>query len=334
MIQNCALIQSEEPVTLGPDSLIDSNPLSALEAIAAATLAHKTVEKTATNDVRHEPSVDPMEPLVHHEDSLAVEGSMVESRVPAPAPSTDLPEELAMTPKSEELPGALVTAAAAPAAEEEETTEESNDHHIPSTYRLHNLHDLGPDDEILEPEAAERNIEVSVSSSISSVSQSSGVQAAAAGKEDVVVAAPKKSTSAPAPFPPVPPQSSGNFLPIDKTAKPDAHFAPSGPLVAQEEPLDYDDYSNMELPPSLPNLEWVIVLHPICNSISFSFETFQYRPFLHFSFLFCRIIPFVAADAVMGVPNLEEDERLNLGGVVEQRTPISQSVSDEFSKTG
>lgn len=50
----------------------------------------------------------------------------------------------------------------------------------------------------------------------------------------------------------------------------------------------------------------------------------------------CRIIPFVAADAVMGVPNLEEDERLNLGGVIEQRTPLSpkENTDDEFTKTG
>lgn len=42
----------------------------------------------------------------------------------------------------------------------------------------------------------------------------------------------------------------------------------------------------------------------------------------------------MAADAVMGVPNLEEDERLNLGGVMEQRTPVSQSTANQFSKTG
>lgn len=48
-----------------------------------------------------------------------------------------------------------------------------------------------------------------------------------------------------------------------------------------------------------------------------------------------RIIPFVAADAVMGVPNLEEDERLNLGGVIEQRTPSQPTGTvDEFAKTG
>lgn len=41
----------------------------------------------------------------------------------------------------------------------------------------------------------------------------------------------------------------------------------------------------------------------------------------------------MAADAVMGVPNLEEDERLNLGGVMEQRTPLSPASASE-SKTG
>lgn len=38
---------------------------------------------------------------------------------------------------------------------------------------------------------------------------------------------------------------------------------------------------------------------------------------------------------MMGVPNLEEDERLNLGGVVEQRTPLSpDNVDDPLTKTG
>jgi hypothetical protein len=37
----------------------------------------------------------------------------------------------------------------------------------------------------------------------------------------------------------------------------------------------------------------------------------------------------------MGVANLEEDERLNLGGVIEQRTPLSQATAvDELTKTG
>ncbi len=235
--------------------MTDSDPLSALEAIAAAASAHKAIEKTTSNDVHQLDSVDPLEQeLEVHHDSLAVEGLMVESRVPAPpgavvatssAASTDVPEEL-VTPKPEE--GALVTAAVA--ENEEETTEEASDS-LPASYRLEDAgHELGPDDE-LEPEAAERNIEVSVSSSISSVSQSS---AKVAGKEDVV--APKK-VNAPASPIPAPPQSSGNFLPIDmKAPKPDGQFVPSAApaLTEEEEPLDYD-YSNMELPPSLPNLE-------------------------------------------------------------------------------
>lgn len=59
--------------------------------------------------------------------------------------------------------------------------------------------------------------------------------------------------------------------------------------------------------------------------------------FILFSFLNFRIIPFVAADAVMGVPNLEEDERLNLGGVIDQRTPLSKDeiiADEELPSTG
>jgi hypothetical protein len=36
----------------------------------------------------------------------------------------------------------------------------------------------------------------------------------------------------------------------------------------------------------------------------------------------------------MGVPNLEEDERLNFGGVIEQRTPLQATAADESAKTG
>ena len=37
----------------------------------------------------------------------------------------------------------------------------------------------------------------------------------------------------------------------------------------------------------------------------------------------------------MGVPNLEEDERLNFGGVIEQRTPSqTNAAAEQFTKTG
>ena len=59
---------------------------------------------------------------------------------------------------------------------------------------------------------------------------------------------------------PAPPQSNANLLSIDsKTVKPllDASEVISSvpPSISEAvDPLDYD-YSNMELPPSLPNLE-------------------------------------------------------------------------------
>ena len=261
--------QTEEPiaVTLGPDSLLEENPLAALENIAAAAIVHTTIGKLAKNDIRLD-AIDPLEPEAQdHQDSLAVEGSLVESRVPAPSmiPSsvgltTDLPDDLSSI-KAEDSPSATVAmvATAALAAEplEEDiirpTTEEPVDPLSPS----HRLDEEGPeianDDDELETDAAERTIEVSVSSSISSVSQSSNAARPGAKEE-----APKKVNTPVSSFVPAAPQSSGNFLPIDnKVAKPlpDGQTLPSTPLAAvEEEPLDYD-YSNMELPPSLPNLE-------------------------------------------------------------------------------
>ncbi|KAI9554009.1 hypothetical protein GHT06_019281 [Daphnia sinensis] len=259
-------------VTLGPEHLTEEDPQSNLEAISAASFFRKAIEESPDNDV-----IDTVDGP--HLDSLAIEGSLVESRVPAPMSSTDLPEE-----------SATVADSVAPTAVTGEEDEPIVDD-MPASSRLDEEPELIPDE--LDAEAAERNIEVSVSSSITSVSQSS---ARVVGKED---AAKTNATAAPvsAPTP-----SNANVLPVDnKTAKPTADAGQVVPLVPptlaeeEEEPLDYD-YSNMELPPSLPNLE---------------------------------IIPFVAADAVMGVPNLEEDERLNLGGVMEQRTPLSQAAGSE-----
>lgn len=45
----------------------------------------------------------------------------------------------------------------------------------------------------------------------------------------------------------------------------------------------------------------------------------------------------MAADAVMGVPsNVDDDERLNLGGLAEQRKPLSQVAPtvDQPSNSG
>ncbi|XP_046453214.1 uncharacterized protein LOC124200900 isoform X1 [Daphnia pulex] len=284
-------MKEEEPiaVTLGPDSLADDHPISSLDAISAASFFQQAIDETADNDVRLD-SIDHVGE--QHPDSLAVEGSVVESRVPAPAlltANTDAPEESA-------TPAAINT------PEEEENVPTPEEVEDPISSRLDEEPELITDDE-LDAEAAERNIEVSVSSSISSVSQSTNPVRVVGTKDE----ANKTNASTASPIPAPPPQSSANLLPVDnKTAKPlvDAGKVVSsapGPSVPEEEDsLDYD-YTHMELPPSLPNLE---------------------------------IIPFVAADAVMGVTNLEEDERLNLGGVIEQRTPLSQATAvDELTKT-
>uniref|UniRef100_A0A0P6FXA3 Cell wall protein DAN4 n=1 Tax=Daphnia magna TaxID=35525 RepID=A0A0P6FXA3_9CRUS len=273
--------QSEEPnaVTLGPDHLTQEDPQSNLEAISAASFFRKAIEESPNNDVQLDLIEGP------HLDSLAIEGSLVESRVPAPMSITDVPEESATVATDDNVaPTGLTEAEDAPISDD-----------LPVSSRLDEEPELIPDE--LDAEAAERNVEVSVSSSITSVSQSS---ARVVGKEEAL------KTNATAPPMAAPPPSSANLLPVveNKTAKPMADAGQVVPLVPpmlaeEEEPLDYD-YSNMELPPSLPNLE---------------------------------IIPFVAADAVMGVPNLEEDERLNLGGVMEQRTPLSPASASE-SKTG
>lgn len=239
---------------MGPDSLTDDNsPLPVLKNITTATV-RKADDQTTSNDVRKD-SIVPFE-LKIHQDSLAMEGSVVESRVPAPisvaSVSPTEPSEEPVTVKSDD--GVLVTASAIDQEADRLTTEVSNDPLSPN-YRL-NSQLNGSDDE-LETDAAERTIEVSVSSSISSVSQSSNNPRLADKEQDLPVKA-----NAPPPSPiPAPPQTSGHFLPMDnKMAKPSTDgqgvAAPTSTAV-EEDPLDYDDYSNMELPPSLPNLESV-----------------------------------------------------------------------------
>lgn len=221
--------------------MTDDNPLSALEAISAASFFRKAIDETANNDVRLDSLIDPIGE--QHQDSLAVEGTLVESRVLAPlvTASTDAPDQESAT--------VLI------GTEEEEinipTTEEVDDP-LPPSSRLDEEPELITNDE-LDAEAAERNIEVSVSSSISSVSQSSN-PVRVVGKDDA-----NKVNITVSPIP-APPQSTANLLSIDnKTVKPlldvSEVVSSAPPSVAEEEdPLDYD-YSNMELPPSLPNLE-------------------------------------------------------------------------------
>jgi hypothetical protein len=240
---DCRGFQEEEPiaVTLGPDSLADDHPISSLDAISAASFFQQAIDETADNDVRLD-SIDHVGE--QHPDSLAVEGSVVESRVPAPAlltANTDAPEESA-TP-------AINT------PEEEENVPTPEEVEDPISSRLDEEPELITDDE-LDAEAAERNIEVSISSSISSVSQSTNPVRVVGTKDE----ANKTNASTASPIP-APPQSSANLLPVDnKTAKPlvDAGKVVSsapGPSVPEEEDsLDYD-YTHMELPPSLPNLE-------------------------------------------------------------------------------
>lgn len=228
--------KSEEPnaVTLGPDHLTQEDPQSNLEAISAASFFRKAIEESPNNDVQLDLIEGP------HLDSLAIEGSLVESRVPAPMSITDVPEESATVATDDSVPPTALT--------EAEDAPISDD--LPVSSRLDEEPELIPDE--LDAEAAERNVEVSVSSSITSVSQSS---ARVVGKEEAL------KTNATAPPMAAPPPSSANLLPVveNKTAKPMADAGQVVPLVPpmlaeEEEPLDYD-YSNMELPPSLPNLE-------------------------------------------------------------------------------
>lgn len=243
---DCRGFQEEEPiaVTLGPDSLADDHPISSLDAISAASFFQQAIDETADNDVRLD-SIDHVGE--QHPDSLAVEGSVVESRVPAPSlltANTDAPEESA-------TPAAINT------PEEEENVPTPEEVEDPISSRLDEEPELISDDE-LDAEAAERNIEVSVSSSISSVSQSTNPVRVVGTKDE----ANKTNVSTASPIPAPPPQSSANLLPVDnKTAKPlvDAagkvvSSAPGPSVPEEEDSLDYD-YTHMELPPSLPNLE-------------------------------------------------------------------------------
>lgn len=241
------LIKTEEPiaVTLGPDHLTEEDPLSNLDAISSASFFRKSIEEAPNNDVRHDPIETVDGP---HFDSLAVEGSLVESRVPAPVASTDLPEESVTVAMDDSVAPTAITDVE---EEVDEPIADEVDLHLPVSSRLDDEHEIITDDE-LEADAAERNFEVSVSSSISSVSQSSK-PVRVVGKDEAKMNVTVSPITAP---------SSANFLPMDnKTAKPmtDAsQVVPLAPptLAEEDEPLDYD-YSNMELPPSLPNLEWV-----------------------------------------------------------------------------
>ncbi len=240
---DCRAFQAEEPtaVTLGPDSLADDNPVLSLDAISAASFFQQAIDETANNDVRLD-SIDHVGE--QHPDSLAVEGTVVESRVPAPAlltANTDAPEESA-------TPAAINT------PEEEENVPTPEEVEDPISSRLDEEPELITNDE-LDADAAERNIEVSVSSSISSVSQSTNPVRVVGAKDEA-----NKTNATVSPIP-APPQSSANLLPVDnKTAKPlvDAgkivSSAPGPSVPEEEDPLDYD-YTHMELPPSLPNLE-------------------------------------------------------------------------------
>lgn len=180
-----------------------------------------------------------------------MEGSVIETKITPPTTivkSTASPSELVTEePTSKPDENLLVTAAAV--ADEEEPITEIDPPLSPHSRLDGNGHDLGlaVEEEDEEPSAAERGIEVSVSSSITSVSQSATNRSQSTGGNSASV------------IPVRPQQTSANILVVDnnKVAKPlpDAQSSSSlAPSQDQQDPLDYD-YSNMELPPSLPNLE-------------------------------------------------------------------------------
>jgi len=148
----------------------------------------------------------------------------------------------------------------------------------------------------IEAEAAERAIEVSVTSSVSSVTgddKTARPGTVSETQSPQVISTQEKRVSS------VSVGVSVNEGPvvddkrIRKPAPPIFDFLPldNGPQSATVDQDEDYDYQHMELPPSLPNLE---------------------------------IIPFVAADAVVGDPNADEDddERLNIG-LAPQRAPLS-----------
>lgn len=243
---------------MGPDNLTNDDPQPAAAIKPIATV------KTS-NDVK-EPELDLIEAhdLVVHNDSLAVEGTVIESRVPAPSTmlssSSVAPTDMAEVPvtaKSEE--SALLVTMAAAADQEEDvdqlTTEQTSVDDLLEPSSRFNEEFV----EELEPEAAERNIEVSVSSSISSISQSSNIGRVAEKEEDKSKI---NALASPVPAPAPPHSSTTHFLPVDnkvtgQTISTSTTLAPVDAQVEEEEPIDYD-YPNMELPPSLPNLESVI----------------------------------------------------------------------------
>lgn len=235
--------------TLGPDSLIDDPQPSVTEAISPAPSAPietsdaSPVEKTATSDKITEPSTNDAPPKEDHPASPSVE------EVPAVQPADKSVEKSTVddgntivAPPVEvenswvgvEVPGEL-SSADQPAADDqpEQSKPVEQDLETPAEGR--------EDIDDVEAEAAEKAIEVSVSSSISSVS---------ASQSSRPVPEPSNKMNPPPP-PSKVPIATGNFLPIDNKVV--ASFTPIAAPVS-EEPLDYD-YDNMELPPSLPNLE-------------------------------------------------------------------------------
>lgn len=263
------------PTTLGPENLLMDDGLSSATetAIPPAPATPLEDEKTNTTVVTvDEPAANDV-PSPQHKDPMPVD---IEKDNDGPVSTNDapLPSEIEVVTSSTKVTDDLSPATVIP-MDDPVVVPVSPSAVEPSSIPDHSeasVQQAGePDEEKtkLEKEADtdDPTIEVNVSSSILPMSDETvGVQFRPAP----VVQEPSTKMNPPPPPPlpssadvvsrnnkPVtgiagPPSKLDNFLPMDNKVA--ASFSPI-PAPVNEEPQEYDDYDNMELPPSLPNLE-------------------------------------------------------------------------------
>lgn len=239
--------------TQGSESPIVSTPSSMIDTATAVDEKTPAVERTA-NDLNQ----DTTEPQGDHytNSTTAKESSVADDSAPATSSETVMmttsvdATSFTETPTSKSDDKMLISSTTQHEEEEETSStlpeDESTDSliNLTSQRRADDAEQQSDhDNENEEAEAAERAIEVSVSSSISSVSFS---QAEHTNRTIGDTPGTSKNASPPS-----------NFFPINSKVPttPSGSVIPLVPAPVKNEDHEDYDYDNMELPPSLPNLE-------------------------------------------------------------------------------
>ena len=240
--------------TQGSESPIVSTPSSMIETATAVDEKTLLVERTA-NDLNQDTTESQGD---HYPNSTTAKESSMDDSAPAASSSeTAMPAMVTTstadttsfteTPTSKSDDVRMLISSTTEHEEEEESSstfpeDESTDSliNLTSQRRADDVEQqLGHDEENEEAEAAERAIEVSVSSSISSVSFSK-----TDGHTNHTIGDTSKNAT-----------PTSNFFPINSKAPASGAVKPLVPAPVKNVDHDDYDYDNMELPPSLPNLE-------------------------------------------------------------------------------